>query len=305
MAFVNFADLVTFTRASSATRTNAAGVIESVSSNVARMDYDPISLEPRGFLREEQRTNLLLNSLLNGTSLSTQNVSVTGVYYTLSFYGTGSVTLSGAHSAVVAGSGAYPARSIYTFVPSVGTLTLTVSGTVQYAQLEAAFYATSFIPTAGSQVTRASDEPYVSNAGGWLDTVNGTLLVEFSVLGIDTGHGAMVAALDNGSADGYSIYRNSSSAVVEVYGGAANSAALGSVTVGSVMRAVVAYQPGQVAGVMNGGTMRTAVPASVSALDRLRIGTGSNGLNRLSGHIRSMRYFPKRLPDYLLKALTS
>ena len=50
-----------------------------------------------------------------------------------SFYGTGTVTLSGTHSFAVVGTGAYPARRSYAFTPTAGTLTLTVTGTVQFA----------------------------------------------------------------------------------------------------------------------------------------------------------------------------
>jgi hypothetical protein len=53
---------ITFTRASSATRTNSAGLIESVASDVPRFDYDPVTLAPKGLLIEEQRTNLLTYS---------------------------------------------------------------------------------------------------------------------------------------------------------------------------------------------------------------------------------------------------
>lgn len=62
MAFVNFADLITFTRASSGTRVNASGVIESVTTDGPRFDYDPVTLDPRGIRLEEQRTNLLTYS---------------------------------------------------------------------------------------------------------------------------------------------------------------------------------------------------------------------------------------------------
>ena len=123
-----------------------------------RIDYDPNTLAVKGLLIEEARTNLLLNSKADGTNLATQNVTVTAQAYTLSFYGTGTVTLSGASTAGPAvGAGAFPARQTLTFTPSAGTLTLTVSGTVQYAQLEAGSFSTSYIPTAAASVTRAAD----------------------------------------------------------------------------------------------------------------------------------------------------
>jgi hypothetical protein len=37
--------LLTFTRASVATRVNAAGVIETVPANTARLDHDPVTLD--------------------------------------------------------------------------------------------------------------------------------------------------------------------------------------------------------------------------------------------------------------------
>jgi hypothetical protein len=56
---------LTFTRASTATRTNASGVIESVASNVPRLDYSGGATCPR-LLLEPQRTNSIRNSTMVG-----------------------------------------------------------------------------------------------------------------------------------------------------------------------------------------------------------------------------------------------
>jgi hypothetical protein len=53
---------ITFTRGSSATRYNSAGLLETVADNVPRFDYDPVTLQPLGLLIEEQRTNMVVNS---------------------------------------------------------------------------------------------------------------------------------------------------------------------------------------------------------------------------------------------------
>lgn len=47
-----------FTRSSSATRVNTAGVVETVPANVPRFDHDPVTLAPLGLLVEQQSTNL-------------------------------------------------------------------------------------------------------------------------------------------------------------------------------------------------------------------------------------------------------
>ena len=111
---------VTFTRTGdTATVTNSSGVITAINANLPRFDFDPTTLVCKGLLIEEARTNLLLNSLIDGTSLSTQLVTTTAVSQTLSFYGTGQIVLTGTSSATVVGTGAYPNRQTLTFTPTV------------------------------------------------------------------------------------------------------------------------------------------------------------------------------------------
>jgi len=184
--FINASALdsrVTFTRSTTATYTNSSGVLTSSAINSPRFDYDPTTLQSLGLFREEARTNILLNSLLDGTNLSTQIVTTTATPYTLSFYGTGTIVLSGTNISTQVGTGAYPSRKVFTFTPTAGALTLTVTGTVQYAQLEAGAFVTSFIPTAGSQVTRAQDIAKITgtNLTSWYNASQGTLYEEITL----------------------------------------------------------------------------------------------------------------------------
>lgn len=75
-----------------------------------------------------------VNRLLATATLSTQSVTSMATAYKLFFKGTGSITLSGTHSYTLNGTGANDVVS-YTFTPTAGTLTLTVSGSVTQAQL--------------------------------------------------------------------------------------------------------------------------------------------------------------------------
>ena len=141
----------TFARATTATRYNAEGLIEEVGLNVPRVDY-PISGGCPSLLLEPQRTNLYINS---ETLITQSNTTISGVY-TVSFYGTGTITLSGSASGILIGTGENERVNLL-FTASAGTLTSTVSGSVLNAQLEQGTQATSYIPTLASAVTRNTD----------------------------------------------------------------------------------------------------------------------------------------------------
>ena len=70
---------VTIARAlNTATRVNSSGFIETVNADIPRFDYDPVTLQPRGLLVEEQRTNLLTYSdQFNDVSWVKNNSTVT------------------------------------------------------------------------------------------------------------------------------------------------------------------------------------------------------------------------------------
>jgi hypothetical protein len=123
---------ITFTRASTGTYFDVSGTMRTATTNAPRWDYDPVTLALRGLLIEEARTNLLLNSAV----LNTQSVTVPASVQALSFYGTGTITLSGAFTGTLVGVGPFPARASLIFTPTAGTLTLTVTGSVLNAQLE-------------------------------------------------------------------------------------------------------------------------------------------------------------------------
>lgn len=151
--------LFTFSRASDATFTDSAGVLQTAASGVARVGHHRFEggqwVDKGLLLESEARTNLLLNS----ATLSTQDVTVNNADHVLHFTGTGSITLSGAHSATLNGTGTGEGNRVELhFTPSTGTLTLTVSGTVSNAQLEeTAGQRSSYIPTAGASATRAAE----------------------------------------------------------------------------------------------------------------------------------------------------
>ena len=163
-----------------------------------------------GLLMETTRTNFLLNSAI----LSTQTVNINvgtpgGVSYVFSFYGTGSVTLTGGATvlystysgntviinqvstvlsgtnAVLVGTGSND-RVFITFTnPSFSAVTFNVSGSVINAQLEygnttISLRPSSYIPTLLTSVSRTGDRIQVGNStvSGFTSS-NFTFFIEF------------------------------------------------------------------------------------------------------------------------------
>jgi hypothetical protein len=62
---------ITFTRASTASYFDSAGVLQSAANNVPRFDHDPVTGESLGLLIEEQRTNSIRNNTMAGAVAGT------------------------------------------------------------------------------------------------------------------------------------------------------------------------------------------------------------------------------------------
>lgn len=295
---------VTVTRAlNTATRTNASGNIEIVNANLPRFDFNPSTLVCNGLLVEEARTNLLQNSLINGANLSTQSVILAAQVYTLSFYGAGSIVISGGHSATVSGTGAYPARRTLTFTPTAGSSTFTVSGTVQYAQLEAGVFATSFIPTAGASVTRNADQVAMTgtNFSSWYGAGEGAFVVDFGAVNCtEASPGALLSVCDNPLAMNWFLTFITPTAVVNrVRNNGVDQADMvrfGVFTGGS--KSAVAYKVDSFASAVGGNAALTdtsgLVPANIA---QMKIGAFDPFLTYANGCIRKINYYAPRVTN--------
>lgn len=269
-----------------------------------RFDYDPVTLACRGLLIEEQRTNLLLNS----AALVTQNVTVTAVVHTLSFYGTGTITLSGASTAGPAvGSGAYPTRTTLTFTPSAGTLTLTVSGSVTLAQLETGAFATSYIPTTTTSLTRSMDIASVNTLSPWFNATEGTLYAEMDVITVTQPTGYIGAFNDGTGSELFGIYQiNDAIGAIDIDNGVVvANITRSAIVIGIVFKTAAVYKLNDIALVLNGGNLTTDTSAALPTVSTLNLGGGNLGLTPVSGHLRRFAYYPRRLSNNDLQALTA
>jgi hypothetical protein len=181
------------------------------------------------------------------------------------------------------------------------------------AQLEAGAFATSYIQTLGNPggVTRAPDQASIVAPmfAPWYNQSEGTMVVDFSSNGINTVSSALTAMSDGTGNNINSPFINSGGlSFVAINSGGAPSASLntGAVTVRSVSKHATAYQANNFAATLNGAAPATdplgPVPVGVNLLN---IGWAApyGGLY-LNGHIRRITYYPVRLSDLQLQALS-
>lgn len=298
----------TFTRASTATRINRQGAIEVVSAGRPRFDFDPVTHELRGLLFEPQRTRL--NTVAAAPTVA-EVVNVAATSYVLSFYGTGSVTLSGVATGTVMGLGAYPARVVYTFTPeSAGTLTLTPSGTVQHLQLEAGTSATSAIVGAdGSQLTRDAEYLRVPVSTFRYDATKGTLYVEYtraiakdvsSLCGVTLGDGTANTFIGLCNNTG----GNNDKAVILSGGTPLFDKQIGLASTNPVKKAV-SWAASNIKYAKNGNVVDSgSVEITVPSVAYLDIGSLA-GSESLHGHVMAVQYYKIALPENDLNVITA
>jgi hypothetical protein len=279
----------TFARASAGYAETSAGVLVPFASGVLRRT-------DRGVLIEEARTNLYLNSAVGVT----QSVTVAATAYTLSFRGTGTITLTGTSTAgPLVGTGANN-RVTLTFTPTAGSLTLTVSGSCTNVNLEAGSFASSWIETAGASATRAAD---VLTVTGLTPTTNHSWFAEVSNLSDTTGSNARM--LGSSTSGGSAVFWNASTnvgtfngTVALIKGGVSN------ILTGRVVKAASSFSASGRALTADGLTPVTDANTWTMP-STLQFGNDAGNAAFLCGYIRRAAYFNSTVSDANLQAMTT
>ena len=297
-----------FTRATAATRVDENGLIADVLANVPRIDYTGGGCPH--ILAEPQRTNIVFPSDV----AVTQTRTVTAVAYALSFYGTGSIVLSGTHSATLTGTGVND-RVDLIFTPTAGSLVLTASGTVTNFQLEVGSYATSYIPTLGSTVTRNQDIFTRDGIGSLINSTEGTFFLEPAYLSSNTNYDVQSSiVLSDGSANNRVILYTSSSASANVYSvlikSGGSTVIQKEITVTDITlfnKIAITWKANEYKIFLNGSPeYSTIIPtATPIGLNSLFFAAYNSTVNPFYGKVKQLQVYTTALSDVQLAALTS
>lgn len=373
--FDNYADLITFTRASGATYLDSDGVLKTASTNIPRIEYDADG-NRLGLLVEEQRTNLRTystapnasnayriygtyeaNSAIapDGTISAAKIVcdgdnsklfdnypndygQSSGATQTYSFYikpinatyvtitqglvgarltfSTLQVTsVSGGSGSIVAvGNGWYRVSgtqnkgNIYHFW-DVSLDSSTSGAFIWGVQLEIGAFPTSYIPTSGSTATRAADVASITGADfkKWFNAGEGTLVASI-VQPPASGNRTAAFIYDGTTADNRIELRaveasNAPRAYINANAASQCDFNFSAISEGQSNKMAIAYAVNNFAATVNGGSVQTDTSGIVPTSDLILI-IGNATTSYLNSHIKSIKYYPRRLSNAQLQELT-
>jgi hypothetical protein len=207
----------------------------------------------------------------------------------------------------IVGNGDALSSSVYF---SVGSSGASADILIWGAQLEVGSFATSYIATTSASATRTADVASMTgtNFSSWYNQAEGTLYAEslFNSGSITTDQ--LIIAVDantNGYRNKISRYNGS------VYGTTTNGSAQADIGLGSansqntLYKSSYVYKTNDFSGTVNSGTVATDSSGTVpTGLSQALIGKSASG-EYLNGTIRKLAYYPFRVTNTQLQALTS
>ena len=358
-----------FTRASSATVVNKAGLIETVGGGEPRIDF---SNDSKGaLLLEPQRTNNLLQSNQFDTNWSTSNVSLTSgqggiggssnawlytitdpthhlsqnvssattnvfsiyakansadgivlrlvgapnnpyIFYSLldgTYVGTGGGGGINPSSQPVVnmGNGWYRFQinatgltQVYIYGgTSLGTFATNGSIYIQNAQVEQGSYATSYIPTQGSAVTRSADSSSQTPPSGIIGQTEGTLFIEYP--NIDNTF-AFIGLTEGNNSNRMIVYSSGDNILKAQFRqlGTIKLSSSSSVITGKV-KCALSFSSTESVFYVNGTQIAVGTSSAWSSLNEITL----NQANQIGAKVSEIKYYNTRLSNSELQALTT
>ena len=338
-----------FSRASSATRVNKAGLIETVGSGEPRIDYKD---DVKGaLLLEPSRTNLYAysedfsnaawtksaaivaltsnispdgttNSVYNltGTNANLYTGGTTGIEHTISIYaksnGQGKdnfkLRLGNSLSSSITVTDEW-VRYEFTATPTTNVFGLTVDSNpnnqwdilIWGAQLEEGSYATSYIPTSGSAVTRIADTNVSQNTpSGIIGQTEGSVFINIDV-NSKVLSSSWAFSLNDGTTSNYIGLRRSGGAefFVHINVSGTTTALIGTGITSGNNKISIGYKFNDIVVYVNGVNVGVDTSSGVPLTNKVQIGDLiSNRI--LEDSVSDFKLYNTRLSNAELQALT-
>lgn len=178
---------------------------------------------------------------------------------------------------------------------------------LDYIQLEQGSFATSYIPTMATAITRRPDSLSMP-VGSWYNQPQGTLLAK-AFNGVNGSTVGLAALEKNGAAgtDRLTLIRTSTvniEAMSSVGGTAQFQTALSGNGHNSLNSTAFAYQAHNFRQSLNGASSSLGTSGTVPTVDTLRLGAWAGGAQYYDGWLQTIKYYPLRVGDTQLQLMT-
>jgi hypothetical protein len=179
------------------------------------------------------------------------------------------------------------------------------------AQLEVGSFPTSYIPTVASQVTRSADSASMTgtNFSDWYRADEFTTLVDY--VGNSQNPTSANQLIFSFGPGGYNAANSlisiiNSAGLVTVWNFSGVSYSVSAQSRSTSGKLAFSYDANATASVVNGGTVATgSSSSSVGLINSISFGKEVSPIPALNGHIKKFAYYPQRLSNENLQALTS
>lgn len=177
------------------------------------------------------------------------------------------------------------------------------------AQLEAGAFATSYIPTVASQVTRAADQVSILTSAFAYNAAEGSVVTESDTNQMSGVSYSYIASFGDGTSSERIVSRslNTDANFAVVDGGGVQAAfnLTGSIAQNVPFKFAYAYKANDFSTSLDGGGIGADASGTIPTVTTLKFGADSAATGTLNGHIKRLTYFPTRKPNAELQALAA
>jgi hypothetical protein len=179
-------------------------------------------------------------------------------------------------------------------------------------QLELGAFATSPILTTGAAATRLADVASITgtNFSSFWNQTEGAIVqgVRYASVGTPSVNQVTLDVSDGTTNDRFTIRRSSASGntLAEGFDGGVSQFSIGggALAAGSNHKVALAFAANDFAFCANGGAVGTDASGSLPTVDRLILGAITGSTQFINGHLQSLTYYAKRLPNATIQSLT-